>query len=338
MENLLDELLGEIIKRLTKTSDLSSLSLVSKHLYIVEAEQRNDIRVGCGLFPVTSALALLCSRFPNLCKVEFNYSSWEPNHGVQMDNKGLHVLSSCCPSLTDLTLSLCSYIDDSGLCLLKDFKKLMSLRFTTLPEITSSGLSSVAVGCKSLSALYLIDCKKLGRADWLEYLGRVGSLKELVVKYCKGISQYDFLKVGPGWMKLQKFVFQIKGCHNKIETRDPSYVEHYQYRYDFCCDNLKDLTAARIITEPEKGLGCLLTKCKALENLCLYYVLGLHDNDIITLSHNCINLRSISLRLEPLYNEGPEGIDFSTPLTDDSLRALALRCPMLQSVELTFLA
>ncbi|KAF8659452.1 hypothetical protein HU200_058482 [Digitaria exilis] len=165
----------------------------------------------------------------------------------------------------------------------------------------------------------------------------LGRTYRVTVKYCKGISQYDFVKFGPGWMKLQKFVFQIKGFHNKYEPCDPSYTPHRQYRYDFCCDNLKDLTLARIVTVPE-GLGCLLSKCNALENLGLYYVLGQSDNDIITVSHNCKNLRSISLRLEPFYNERPEGMVFSTPLTDDSLKALALGCPKLQAVELTFAA
>lgn len=56
-------------KRLPTTSDLNSLSLVSKRLYTVEAELRDAIYVGCGVSPVTVALASLCSRFRNLCKV-----------------------------------------------------------------------------------------------------------------------------------------------------------------------------------------------------------------------------------------------------------------------------
>ena len=140
MEDLPEALLGEIIKRLPTTSDLNSLSLVSKRLYAVEAELRDAIYVGCGVCPVTVALVSLCSRFPNLCKVEFNYSGWTHNHRMQLNNHGLQVFSSCCPSLTDLTLSFCSYIDDSGLGFLASFKKLMSVRLNTLPAITSFGL------------------------------------------------------------------------------------------------------------------------------------------------------------------------------------------------------
>ncbi|KAF8710065.1 hypothetical protein HU200_029793 [Digitaria exilis] len=307
MEDLPDALLGEIIKRLTSTSDLNSFSLVSKNLYTVEAELRDAIRVGCGICPVTVALPSIGSRFSNLCKVEFNYSGWKSDHGMQLDNQGLHVLSSCCPSLTDMILSFCLFIDDSGL---------------GFPSILQE--AGVSQGVST--------------AEWLEYLGRVGSLEELVVKYCEKICQYDLLKFGPGWMKLQKFEFQLKGWHNIFDPRDPSYVPNYQYRYDFLCEHLKDLTLAKIVTQPEIGLRYLLRKCKALENLRLHYVLVLSDNDMITLIHSCSNLRSISLRFEPLFNERPEGRVFSTPLTDESLKALALRCPMLQTVELIFAA
>jgi hypothetical protein len=121
------------------------------------------------------------------------------------------------------------FIDDSGLDFLAYFKKLMSLRFNTVPGISSARLLSVAVGCRRLSSLHLTDCKGVSSAEWLEYLGRVGSLEELVVKYSQKICQYDLLKFGPGWMKLQKFEFQRKGWHNIFDLRDPSYVPNYQY-------------------------------------------------------------------------------------------------------------
>ncbi|KAL6626802.1 hypothetical protein ACP70R_030528 [Stipagrostis hirtigluma subsp. patula] len=334
MDHLPEELLAEIIKKLTRTSDLNSLSLVSKRLCTIEAEVRDAIRVGYGLYPVRLAFTTLCSRFPNLCKVEFNYSGLEPNHGMQLDNQDLHVFSCCCPSLTHLTLNFCSYIDDSGLGFLVRFKRLMSLRLITLPAITSYGLLSLAVGCKNLSAFYLICCEKVGSVEWLEYLGWNGSLEELVVKYCKRISQFDFLMFGPGWMKLHKFEFQIEGLQYAFNPVDPSYVAHNQYRYDFSCESLKGLTLGRIITESEIGLRCLLSKCKSLENLCLYFVHGLNDNDMITVAHTCSNLRSISLGLRPQHCEPDYA--YRTALTDDSLNALALKCPMLQSFELTF--
>ena len=159
MEDLPEALVTEIIKKITRTRDLNSLSLVSKRLYTIEGNQRGAIRVGSGRCTATKALTSLCARFTNLQKVEIDYSGWLPGHGNQLDNKGL---------------------------------------------------LSVVVGCTSLSALHLIDCEKIDSVEWLEYLGRNGSLEELVVKNCKGINHHDLLKFGSGWMKLQKFEFEGK--------------------------------------------------------------------------------------------------------------------------------
>jgi F-box/leucine-rich repeat protein 2/20 len=337
MEDLPEALLSEIVKRVTRLSDRNSLSLVSKLLYKIEADQRIAICVGNGLSPATEALASLCSRFSNLCKVDIDYCGWVPGKGNQLDNKGLFLLSSCCPLLTDLTLSYCSYIDNSGLGCLAHCKKLMTLRLNCLAAITSCGLLSVAVGCKSLSALHLIKCKKIENTEWLEYFGWNGSLEELVVKKCTGIRQFDFLKFGPGWMKLQKFEFEIKrgfwpSARAMTECYDPSYNAHKTNLYDFCCDSLKDLRLVQVETWPETGLRFILGQCKALEKICLEYVHSLNDNDMIALSRSCDNLKSISLWLRPaFYKHG-----YTTPFTDVSLNALALNCPMLQTVELTF--
>jgi F-box/leucine-rich repeat protein 2/20 len=86
-------------------------------------------------------------------------------------------------------------------------------------------------------------------------------------------------------------------------------------------------------TAQEIGLRFLLRKCKALEKLCLDYVVGLDEDEMIALFQNCSNLRSLSLRLMPLRQLD---WDFRTPLTDESLKALGLSCPMLEVVELTF--
>ncbi|VAI93911.1 unnamed protein product [Triticum turgidum subsp. durum] len=160
MEDLPEALVIETLKRITKTSDLNSLSLVSKELFKIEGNQRGAIRVGSGLCTATKALASLCARFPNLRKVEIDYSGWIPGHGKQLDNEGLLVFSSRCSSLIDLTLSFCTRIDDSGLACLAHCKTLVSLRLNSAPKVTSVGLFSVAVGCTNLYALHLLTVRK----------------------------------------------------------------------------------------------------------------------------------------------------------------------------------
>ncbi|CAM0951122.1 unnamed protein product [Alopecurus aequalis] len=343
MEDLPEAMLTEIVKKITRTSDLNSLSLVSKRLYTIEGNQRGAISVGSGLCTATEALTSLCSRFTNLRKVEIDYSGYIPGHGNQLDNKGLLVFASHCSSLIDLTLSFCSYIDDSGLGCLAYCKKLVSLRLNSTPQITSGGLFLVAVGCTSLSALHLIDCGEIDSVEWLEYLGRAGSLEELVVKNCKGINHQDLLKFGSGWMKLQKFEFEGKKGRYEYELLpsnevfDSLYDAHSTNTYDFCCKSLKDLRLARVKTWPEIGLRAVLGKCKALENLSIEYVLALNDNDIIALSRSCSSLKSISLGLNlQRYSSDVQYCETRTSFTDDSLYALALNCRMLQIVDLKF--
>ncbi|XBH68240.1 hypothetical protein VPH35_096457 [Triticum aestivum] len=312
MEDLPEVLLAEIVQRITRTSDLNSLSLVSKSLCEVEANQRAAIRLGCSLFSATETLSSLCSRFSNLSKMEINY--------------------------TGETLSFFSYIDDSGLSCLANCKKLMSLTLNSVPSITSRGLLSVAIGCNSLSALHLIDCKKISSGEWLEYLGWNGSLEELVVRNCNRIRQPDLLKFGPGWMKLWKFEFESKvEIDDMLGFNDPLYDVHNPSACDFLCDNLKDLRLVHIQARSELRLCLLLEKCKALEKLCLKYVVSLTDNDMIALSHSCNNLKSISLWLmPPQYVADDNDFLYIPSVTDHSLQVLALGCPMLQSVELTF--
>ncbi|VAI43152.1 unnamed protein product [Triticum turgidum subsp. durum] len=341
MEDLPEALVTEILKRITSTSDLNSLSPVSKQLYKIEGNQRGSIRVGSGLCTATEALTSLCARFTNLQKLEIDYSGWIPEHGNQLDNTGLSVISSHCSSLTDLTLSFCSHIEDSGLGCLAHCKKLVSLRLNSTPKIISIGLFLVAVGCTSLSALHLIDCEKIDSVEWLEYLGRDGSLQDLVVKNCKGLNHHDFLKFGSGWMKLQKFEFERKrGMDDRLlgdMVYDSSYDAHNMDIYDFCCESLKDLRLAHIKTWPEVGLRVVLGKCKALEKLCLEYVHVLNDNDMIALSRSCSNLKSILLWLNlQRYSSDVSYCETRTSFIDNSLYAIALNCPMLQTVDLRF--
>ncbi|KAE8805714.1 hypothetical protein D1007_18219 [Hordeum vulgare] len=68
MEDLPEPLLADIITRITMSSDLNSLCLVSKRLCAAEAEHRGAIRVGCGVDPRVEALTSLFSWFSNLWK------------------------------------------------------------------------------------------------------------------------------------------------------------------------------------------------------------------------------------------------------------------------------
>ncbi|KAF2933592.1 hypothetical protein DAI22_04g095500 [Oryza sativa Japonica Group] len=73
------------------------------------------------------------------------------------------------------------------------------------------------------------------------------------------------------------------------------------------------------------------TICRALQKLCLEYVGGLIDKDMIVLSQSCKNLKSISLWMIPRHYYEP-GVEHSKPpyigFTQEGLVKLMHSCPI----------
>ncbi|GAB2269519.1 F-box/LRR-repeat protein 14 [Dionaea muscipula] len=334
MDALPNQLLWEILRRIKTTLDRNSVSLACKCLHEVDSEERQSLRVGCGLDPANEALNSLCQRFPNLTKVEITYSGWMSKLGKQLDDLGLLVLSNNCPSLTDLTLSYCAFISDMGLGHLASCSRLSSLKLNFLPRITGCGILSLVVGCKKLTILHLIRCLNISGAEWLEYLGKLETIEDLSIKNCRAIGEGDLIKVGPSWRKLKHLQFEVDSNYRYMKLYDKFAVDRWQKQW-FSCESMLDLSLVNCIISPGRGLACLLGKCKNLEKIHLDMCVGLRDSDIVDLAEKSTGLRSISLRV-------PSG--FSLPLlmnnplrlTDESLKAVALNCSMLGSVKISF--
>ncbi|KAH0459105.1 hypothetical protein IEQ34_011919 [Dendrobium chrysotoxum] len=334
MENLPESLLLDILKRIDRTADRNSLSLVCKRLHRVEGEQRDFLRVGCRLHPAIEAFTALCSRFSNLLKLEIVYSGWKSSLGKQLGNEGLQVLSSNCPSLEELSLNFCSFIDDTGLRYLSSCRKLLSLKLNFVPAISSIGILSVILGCKNISTLHLIRCMKVSSTEWLEFLGKLGNLRELSIKNCRGIREDDLIKLGPGWRKLRRLDFAVDAYYGYPKVHDHLLLSecHKEVVY---CDELKELSLTNCIVAPGHGLSFILGRCDALEKLLLDMCLGVTHSDIVALSRKSSNLRSLAMHL-PLEFPGNRFENSLWELQDDSLRALAAGCPMLNTLELSY--
>ncbi|KAH7688465.1 F-box and leucine-rich repeat protein 2/20 [Dioscorea alata] len=334
MERLPESLLMEIFRRIDKTSDRNSLSLVSKYIHFIEREQRNFLRVGCGLHPATEALTSLCIRFLNLKKIEIIYSGWMSNLGKQLDNQGLLVISSHCYSLSELTLSFCSFINDTGLGYLVSCKNFMSFKLNFAPAISSNGILSLVVGCKKLNTLHLIRCMKVSSVEWLEYLSRVGTLEDLVIKNCRAIGEDDLTKLGLGWRKLKHLEFEVDAYYRYPKICNNISVDRL-LKQEVSCDELKELSLMNCIIASGRGLSFVLGKCKSLEKLHLDMCIGVKDADMAALSRCSENLKCLSLHL-PSQFLAPVLVNSPSQMTDDSLRALAQGCSMLEEVELCF--
>ncbi|XP_045807001.1 F-box/LRR-repeat protein 14-like [Trifolium pratense] len=334
MDNIPDHIVWEILSRIKKTSDRNNVSLVCKRLYYIDNAQRHFLKVGCGMDPANEALTSLCVRFLNLSKVEIAYSGWMSKLGKQLDDKGLLILANHCPLLCDLTLSYCTFITDVGLRYLASSSKLASLRLDFTQRITGCGILSLVVGCKNLSRLHLIRCLNVSSVEWLEYLGKLGTLEDLSIRNCRAIGEGDLIKLGPGWQKLKRLQFEVDANYRYMKVYDRLSVDRWQ-KQQVPCENMVELTLVNCIISPGRGLACVLAKCKNLEKVHLDMCVGVRDFDIISLSQRSSDLRSVSFRVPS---------DFSLPclvnnplrLTDESLDALAQNCSKLESVSISF--
>ncbi|VVA95883.1 unnamed protein product [Arabis nemorensis] len=334
MDELPDHLVCDILKKLQKTIDRNSVSLSCKRLYSLDNEQRHSLRIGCGLVPAAESLLSLCNRFPNLTKVEIVYSGWMSKLGKQLDDLGLLVLSTNCHSLTDLTLSYCTFITDVGIRHLSSCTEFSSLKLNFAPRITGCGVLSTAVGCKKLRRLHLVRCLNVASVEWLEYFGKLEILEELCIKNCRAIGEGDLIKLGNSWRKLRILRFEVDANYRYLKLYDRLAAERWQKQL-VPCDNLIELSLGNCIITPGRGLACVLSKCKNLEKLHLDMCIGVSDSDIVALVQKAKHLRSISLRVPsdftlPLLN------NITLRLTDESLIAIAQHCSKLESFKISY--
>ncbi|KAG5523256.1 hypothetical protein RHGRI_035173 [Rhododendron griersonianum] len=331
MDDLPDQLVWDILGRIKKTTDRNSASLACKRLYHLDNEQRKSLRVGCGLDPANQALTSLCNRFPTLTRVDIVYSGWMSKLGKQLDDQGLLILSNNCPCLTDLTLSYCTFITNAGLTYLSSCSNLSALKLIFTPRINGCGILSLVVGCKNLKSLHLIRCLNVSSVEWLEYLGKLEVLEDLSIKNCRAIGEGDLIKLGPSWRKLKRLQFEVDANYMKLYDRLA--VDRWLKQW-VPCESMEELNLVNCIISPGRGLACVMAKCKNLEKIRLDMCVGLRDCDIIGLARKSSKLRSISLRVPSDFSIPPL-VNDPVRLTDESLKAIAENCTLLESVRLS---
>lgn len=334
MDNIPEHIVWEILSRIKKTSDRNNVSLVCKRLYYLDNAQRDSLKVGCGMDPANQALTCLCTRFRNLSKVEITYSGWMSKLGKQLDDNGLFILANRCPLLRDVSLSYCTFITDVGLRYLASSSELSSLRLNFTPRITGCGVLSLVVGCKSLLRLHLIRCLNVSSVEWLEYLGKLGTLEDLSIRNCRAIGEGDLIKLGSGWGKLKRLHFEVDANYRYMKVYDRLSVDRWQKQH-VACENMVELSLVNCIISPGRGLACVLGKCKNLEKVHLDMCVGVRDVDIICLSRKSSDLRSVSFRVPSDFSL-PSLVNNPLRLTDESLKALAQNCSKLESVSISF--
>ncbi|KAJ3695528.1 hypothetical protein LUZ60_000905 [Juncus effusus] len=313
-----------IIKRLTKSSARNSLSLVSKELYKIEANQRRSIRVNCELIPVTEALTSLCLRFPNLAKVEIACNDYDRDSYLvkQLNDQGLFILSTNCPSLTNLTLKFCSCITDLGLSHLALCKKLVDLSILECRRINETSLVKLGnclrrlkrlefkthllclhtrthdplvaeswfrdqICCESLEEISLFECALRPESGLSLILGSCSSLEKVRFYTCAGLDDSDIISLSTKSRGLKSISLMISSPLTDVSL---------------------------------KALG---SNCPSLENveLAFWYLESLITIEGILALVNGYSIRVLVLRHARFLN-------------DSAMQALSLAAPCLETLEI----
>lgn len=334
MDELPDHLVWLIFSRLQVASDFNAISLVSRRFYQLERKHRHAIKVRCALHPGILDLSSLCTRFPHLSKIEIDYAGWMDKYGKQLDDNGLKIIATLCPNLRELGLRFCTSVTDVGLGTLASCKELRACKLNFAPRITGRGLLSLVTGCKNLSLLHLTLCLQVNSAEWLYFLGRLEKIEDLAICQCKGISEGDLARLGHAWSRLRKFQFQVDVNHRYMKTYGHLALDGWHV-HDLNCEMLQELRLVNCLISPNQGLGCILPKCGFLTSLHLDMCMGLRDRDLIGLAKSSTGLRYLSLRCPSDFSLVVPA-NYSPQLTDESLKAIAKYCKLLEEVSISF--
>lgn len=80
---------------------------------------------------------------------------------------GLYALSSGCKRMQKLNLSYCSEVTDRGLECLSHLPELSDLEMRSLLNVTGTGLTALAMGCKKLAELDVKDCTSIDDSGFM---------------------------------------------------------------------------------------------------------------------------------------------------------------------------
>ena len=290
-----DDCLRSILVHVSTVADRNAFSLVSRRFRAIEAHEREELFIGNGLHPVTSALHKLCNRFSSLQRIHIDYSEWTSKMGPQMSDSGLQALSDTCRCLKSLTLRFCCYLTDAGVSQLSAAPNLRFLSLIFVPGVTGRGLLSIVSSCQ-LTGLHIEACSGIRSSEWLDFLGRnaevtdpkmtrenwreseipvhgkfcgdhAGSrLRYLGVVKCRGIGEGDLAKLGAAWDWIESLHFEQVESPREVLVAPVRDLDKVTSRMS----NVRSLRLVGCSKEDGKGLMQLLPRCVGLENLFLH--------------------------------------------------------------------
>ncbi|WMV12056.1 hypothetical protein MTR67_005441 [Solanum verrucosum] len=97
---------------------------------------------------------------------------------------GLYALSSGCKRMQKLNLSYCSEVTDRGIECLGHLPELSDLEMRSLLNVTGTGLTALATGCKRLSELDVKDCTSIDDSGFMALAYYSRNLQQINLSHC----------------------------------------------------------------------------------------------------------------------------------------------------------
>ncbi|KAJ3681366.1 hypothetical protein LUZ60_015855 [Juncus effusus] len=144
-------------------------------------------------------------------------------------DEGLASISAGCLKIRKLNLCYCNQISDTGLNSLGSLEDLSDLELRGLVRITSSGITSMAVGCRRLTHLDLKRCYSVDDAGMWALARYTENLRQLTISYCTvtglGLCHLlgslrclqDVKMVHLSWVSIEGFELALRASCGKLK-------------------------------------------------------------------------------------------------------------------------
>ncbi|BBN12882.1 F-box and leucine-rich repeat protein 2/20 [Marchantia polymorpha subsp. ruderalis] len=269
-----DNLLLNVLSRLTDSADRQAYRLVCRRFLGLEANSRNSLH----LFRV-EGLEPLLRRYRDIQHLDLSACVLESDETLEIVGEytgenlrsinlsslntftevGLSCLASKCSLLRDLDLTHCTQIGDQGMISLSNLKELESLKLVNCRNITDVGLGCVAAGCKKLKFLSLRWCLGISDVGISLVASNCNQLQTLDLSYTdvtsKGLNSITLLQ------SLKNLV--MVSC-NSVDDAALAVLKR-------CSKSLLRLDVARCVNVSERGIMALASGATPLQQLTLSY-------------------------------------------------------------------
>jgi F-box/leucine-rich repeat protein 2/20 len=142
---------------------------------------------------------------------------------------GLAAISNGCKRMKKLNLCYCNQISDTGLAHLRLLEELSDLELRGMVRMTSSGITAMAMGCRSLTQLDLKRCYSVDDAGMWALARYTENLRQLTISYCTvtgmGLCHLlgslrclqDVKMVHLSWVSIEGFELALRSACGKLK-------------------------------------------------------------------------------------------------------------------------